>query len=168
MALEDIVKKASKLPGAEGTAIYEMLCCLESTEDRCEVTFPKDCNQFLLKALGKMMDLVKEDMHEEIMKLPLYKREFYNAIENFGLAELPKFLENGDWEDESWHNNEMPCWWNKKLGLVLWVNFKDKAGRGSAEEQSYMLTKESREDREDLGMHYTGELLGLEEILKNW
>lgn len=168
MALEDIVKKAVKIDGVLGTAVYEMLCSLESTEERCEVDFPKDIHKFLYKALEKMKALVDEDRKAEILKLPLYQREFFNAIEEAGLEPLPSFLSNGDWVDESWHNNEMPSWWNEKLGVVLWVNFKDKKFRGDADEPSYMLTKEDRATREDLNMCLKLELMDLEALVKNW
>ena len=56
-----------------------------------------------------------------------YLQEFGGFIkdEKLKLNRFPKFINSDDWEDISWHNNECPSFRNEKLGLDVWVNFKD-------------------------------------------
>ena len=46
-----------------------------------------------------------------------YAKEF-----NYEDYAVPAFLNTGNWEDVSWHNDICPRWENKELGIAIWVD----------------------------------------------
>lgn len=146
--------EAHKVKGTIGVALDDVFCALEYLEERHGALITTNMGLFYEEVFKKALEIVENAKKETFNKLPLYKREFFHTIEKHGLEELPDFLRNGDWKDQSWHNDEMPSWFNKKLGVTLWVNFKNKVNSFS---YAYALEQDDKETREfikELGEFY--------------
>ena len=91
---------------------------------------------------------------------------------NVDLYSVPAIVKTNDWQDESWHNDTCPSFFNEKLMLKLWLEADDPKDRefepGQMSSKKYsLLTVNNDQEHVDLIVE-TDDLAVLEKAINDY